>query len=103
MKAIGRIRRLVMPFMDGFAALMTPDYHESDWTDQEVGYAFAASVPMISVNLGRNPYGFIGKFQALASSWQAAPLEIAEILIKSEKMVRSYIEATKRCASFDDG
>lgn len=89
--------------MDAFVALLTPDYHDSDWTDQEVGYAYAAGVPMISVNLGKNPYGFIGKFQALASSWQRAPLEIAEILIKDEKMVASYIGATRRCASYDNG
>jgi len=48
--------------MDGFAALLTEGFHDSAWTDQEVGYALARGVPMIAVRLGRDPYGFIGKF-----------------------------------------
>jgi hypothetical protein len=35
--------------MDGFAALMTNGFHESDWTDQEVGFAFARGVPILAV------------------------------------------------------
>ncbi len=35
--------------MDGFAALMTPQYHDSDWTDQELGFAFARGVPIVGV------------------------------------------------------
>jgi hypothetical protein len=51
--------------MHGFVTLMTPDYHDSDWADQEVGYAVAQGVPIIAVTLGQDRYGFIGKFQAL--------------------------------------
>jgi hypothetical protein len=51
--------------MDGFVALMTEDFHDSNWTDQEVGYAFGRGVPIIAAQLGRVPYGFIGKFQGL--------------------------------------
>ncbi len=58
--------------MDAFIALVTEDFHESDWTDQEVGFAFARGVPLIAVKLGRDPYGFIGKFQALSCSWKKA-------------------------------
>jgi hypothetical protein len=50
--------------MDGFVALLTTEFHDSDWTDQEVGYALARRVPIISVRMGRDPYGFLGKFQA---------------------------------------
>ena len=31
--------------MDGFVALMTEKFHDSNWTDQEVGYAFARRRP----------------------------------------------------------
>ena len=55
--------------MDGFAALLTESFHESEWTDQEVGYALARGVPMIAVRLGKDPYGFIGRFQGLATNW----------------------------------
>jgi hypothetical protein len=39
--------------MDGFVALMTSGFHDSDWTDQEVGYALARGVPIIAVRLER--------------------------------------------------
>lgn len=45
-------------------ALLTPDFHESKWTDQEMGAAFARGVLLIPVDLGVTPYGFMGKFQA---------------------------------------
>ncbi len=51
--------------MDALVALMTEEFHDSNWTDQEVGFAFGRGVPIIAVRLGKDPYGFIGKFQAL--------------------------------------
>lgn len=89
--------------MDGFAALLTSDFHDSDWTDQEVGYALARGVPMIAVRLGRDPYGFIGKFQALSCSWADAPIAVVRILMKKDRMVSAYIAAARACTSFDLG
>lgn len=89
--------------MDGFVALMTENFHQSDWTDQEVGYAFAKKVPIVAVRLGRDPYGFIGKFQGLACSWGNAPLEIVKILIKNNLMFNNYLEALKTCPNWDAG
>lgn len=51
--------------MDGLTALLTDSFHESKWTDQEVGVAIGRSVPIIAVRLGLDPYGFIGKYQGL--------------------------------------
>lgn len=89
--------------MDGFVALMTEDFHDSDWTDQEVGYAVARGVPIIAVRLGKDPYGFIGKLQALSSTWQAAGEDIVKILIKNDQMLSAYIQALHACWSFDQG
>jgi TIR domain len=89
--------------MDAFVALLTEKFHESAWTDQEVGYALGCGVPMIAVKLQRDPYGFIGKFQALRSNWNEAPLEIVKILIKQPRMLDAYIGAVRDCTSFDDG
>ena len=47
-----------------FVALLTEDFSQSDWTDQEVGFAVAANVPIVPIRMGRNPYGFIEKYQA---------------------------------------
>lgn len=89
--------------MDALLALMTDEFHDSDWTDQEVGVAFGRGVPIISLRLGKDPYGFIGKFQALSCSLEAAPKEIVKILIKRERMLTAYISAVKNCRSFDEG
>ena len=89
--------------MDGFAALMTADFHDSDWTDQEIGYALARGIPVVPVRLERDPYGFLGKFQALASNWARAPEAIVVLLINNERMLRAYIGALRRCQNFDSG
>jgi hypothetical protein len=89
--------------MDAFVALMTDNFHESDWTDQEVGYAFARGIPIVAVRLGRDPYGFIGKFQGLASRWETAATDVAKIIIKQDRALSYYIHALKDCPSFDTG
>lgn len=50
---------------DLLVALMHQDFHESNWTDQEIGFVMGRGEPVFSVRLGRDPYGFIGKFQAI--------------------------------------
>ncbi|MBI4827769.1 MAG: toll/interleukin-1 receptor domain-containing protein [Nitrospinae bacterium] len=51
--------------MDALVALLTDDYHDSNWTDQEVGVAMGRGVPMIPIRLGLDPYGLMGKGQGL--------------------------------------
>ncbi len=89
--------------MDGFVALLTDNFHESYWTDQEVGYAFARGVPLISVRLGKDPYGFIGKFQALSCSWASAAEEIVRLLLKNDRAFSAYIKAIRACPNWDAG
>jgi hypothetical protein len=48
---------------DALVALMAEGFHKSYWTDQEVGFAFGRGLPIITVNMGEKPYGFIAKFQ----------------------------------------
>ena len=86
--------------MDAFVALMTPEFHDSLWTDQEVGVAIGRGVPIIAIKLGTNPYGFIGKFQALSCSWNNAAKEIVKILVKHDRMIDSFINAVENCTDF---
>ena len=51
--------------MDGLVALLSPGFNESRWCDQEIGVAIGRRLPIISVKRGLDPYGFIGKYQAL--------------------------------------
>lgn len=87
---------------DAFIAVLTEKFHESLWTDQEVGYALARGIPIIALRLGRDPYGFIGKFQALNCTWESAPTEIMKILIKQDRMVAAFADAAQKVRSFDE-
>ena len=49
---------------DGLVALLHPEFHQSNWTDQEIGYAMGRSISVFAVRFGQDPYGFIGRFQA---------------------------------------
>lgn len=89
--------------MDGLVALMTTNFHDSEWTDQEVGFAFARGVPIIAVRLGKDPYGFIGKFQGLSSNWPTAAEDIIKILIKNDRMFSAYVSALRNCPSWESG
>lgn len=89
--------------MDSLIAILSDNFHDSLWTDQEVGVAFGRDVPIISLKLGMDPYGFIGKFQALTCSWEKAAQEIVKILVKHELMLNAYIKAIQNCQNFDNG
>jgi TIR domain len=62
-------------------ALLTKEFHPSNWTDQEVGAAFGRGVLILPVALGVNPYGFIGKYQALGRALMP-PEEVAEKVVE---------------------
>jgi TIR domain len=87
--------------MDAFAALLTYTFHESEWTDQEMGFAFARGVPIVAVRLGRDPYGFIRKFQGLASSWSNCAVDLAKVLINNDRMLAAYLRALPACRNWD--
>lgn len=89
--------------MDAFVGLLTSEFHDSLWTDQEVGFAVGRGVPIIAVKLGKDPYGFIGKFQALTCNWQEIPKELVTLLITQARMLEAYISAAECCTSFDNG
>lgn len=89
--------------MDGFVAIMTEGFHDSLWTDQEVGFALARGVPVVALRMGKDPYGFLGKFQALTTGWGDAPEGIVKLLINRDRMFSAYLQALRTCTSFNDG
>jgi hypothetical protein len=52
--------------MEIFLALVTSDFHDSVWTNQEVGFAKSRGVPVVCLKVGADPKGFIADKQALA-------------------------------------
>lgn len=57
---------LALRSMHALLALVTPDFHASLWTDQEVGWAFGRGVLVVPVRLEADPYGFAGKVQGIS-------------------------------------
>lgn len=90
---------------DALVALLTENFHDSNWTDQEVGIAFGRKIPIISAKIDRDPYGFIGKFQAVACTWEGLAVNILKILFQryDERLIDSYITSISRCRSWDEG
>lgn len=55
--------------MDFMVALLSDDFYDSPWTNQEVGYALGKAVPVIVVKIGAiDPRGFMSPRQAIKSS-----------------------------------
>ncbi len=54
--------------MDFFISLHTKGFSQSMWCQQEVGFAVARGVEIISIRFDEDPTGFIGKYQALTAT-----------------------------------
>ena len=66
--------------MHSLAALITNDFRDSRWTDQEVGWALGRGVPGVPVRLGADPYGLAGKFQGVSGTLEQ-PETLAEAVV----------------------
>ncbi len=64
---------------DALVALMTEDFSDSAWTDQEIGIAIGRRVPIVSVRLGKDPYGFVGKYQGVVGRGKTPTQLAAEL------------------------
>jgi hypothetical protein len=66
---------------DALVALLHERFHESNWTDQEVGHVIGQGKFVISVRLGLDPYGFFGFVQGIAGI-SRQPLEVAREIVR---------------------
>lgn len=93
--------------MDALVAILVPGFAESKWTDQEVGVAIGRHVPIVPLKAGLDPYGFIGKYQALSVTGKkpdVVALEVIELLSAkppvSSKISRTLVEGLKLSSSW---
>jgi len=70
---------LALSTCDALIALLYDKFHESNWTDQEIGFAMGRGVPACSVLFGQRPYGFIGRFQAFNGNSKSVDVLAKEI------------------------
>ena len=55
--------------MEVMLVLLTDDFHDGSWTNQEIGFALGKGTPIVCVKVGVvDPRGFIGSRQALKGS-----------------------------------
>jgi nucleoside 2-deoxyribosyltransferase len=70
---------------DALVALLHPSFHASNWTDQEMGFVMGRGLPVFTVRLGQDPYGFIGRFQAF-NGLKKSPYKMAEELFDAYRV-----------------
>jgi hypothetical protein len=68
---------------DVFIPILTSKFHYSKWTDQEIGFALCRDILIVPLKVDTNPYGFMGKFQALP----LMPRDIEQTCIHIAKVV----------------
>ena len=106
--------------MEVMLVLLADDFHEGDWTDQEVGFALGKGIPIVCVKVGStDPKGFIGATQAINASLENIDdiaykvssvliretdqgSRIKEILIKLFVKSPHYIETMERLRRLKD-
>jgi TIR domain len=98
--------------MDAFLAFHTKGFSESHWTQQEIGFAVARGVKIISFEMGESPTGFISRRQALPRKNRTAEeiaREVNDILLNDDatrdRMILSaFMNATpnKETSTIDD-
>jgi len=100
---------LALRSMHGLLALITPDFHPSLWTDQEIGWAFGRGVLVVPVRLGADPYGFAGKVQGISGSLEqpkALAKAVFETLLANPQthgdVRRALSKAVCESASFNE-
>ena len=72
---------------EALCAFMTPTFHQSKWTDQEIGFCVRRRVLIIPIRVGMDPYGFIARYQALQGAGKSAEdlaVALFEILVSHD-------------------
>ena len=80
--------QLALHSMDALVAILTSDFHGSLWTDHEVGFALGKNTLVIPVRAGLDPYGLLGKIQALSGQLSQPSFlasKIVDLLAKNNK------------------
>lgn len=93
--------------MHALAALLTLGFHESNWTDQEMGWALGRGVLVLPVRVGIDPYGFAGKYQGISGSLEQPAVlasSIVEVLLANNQthgeMRRALVASFTNARSF---
>lgn len=96
--------------MDALVALISGDFINSRWCDQEVGIAIGKAKLVIPLRYGADPHGFMGKYQGIQTVGKGITVEsisekIFGVLIKNElsaqRMTDALVNRLTRSVSWD--
>jgi len=91
---------------DVFLALLSGNFASSEWTDQESGIAVALGKVIVPVKVNLDPYGFIGKYQALRWDFEEPKLSLGKLVKvlfeKKQLTVEGLIRGFAESYSYDD-
>jgi TIR domain len=95
-------------------AVVTQDFRESAWCDQEMGFCIARSICIVPLLFGLDPHGFLGGFQGVklqpyanprSGAWEAGT-KVFEILAARpdtrERMVPCVVRRYSASYSYDN-
>ncbi len=95
--------------MQALTALITPDFRDSAWADQEIGWALGSDVFVLPVRRGADPYGFLGEVQGIQSVGKSVgqvAVEVFEALLRDSATRGTLLEAVvagfERSASYQE-
>ncbi len=94
--------------MDAMSAIITPDFPESRWCDQEVGFAIGRGKLVVPLCKDALPHGFLGKYQGFKTKGLVPP-EVAEQLVdilighpqSAERMADALVERMATSKNWD--
>jgi nucleoside 2-deoxyribosyltransferase len=94
---------------DALVALLHDGFRESDWCDQEVGFALGRGVPVVPLHFDLYPYGFFGSVQAIRNAGtqevKALARDLTLILVQdkrtADKLTMAVVEQLADATSFD--
>ncbi len=82
---------------DCMLILLHQGYSSSIWCNQEVGFALGREIPHVSIRLGEDPSGFIGKWQAYTPTIPINyPVEASKII----KLIRDQASKSESIRSW---
>lgn len=94
---------------DLLIALVYPKFHDSDWCDQEIGWALGRGIPVFTIRLGSDPKGFVSRFQAFTGNGKTAEAIGEEILdaaithkVLQEKIAEAIVTMFVESAHFHE-
>jgi hypothetical protein len=95
--------------MDALAAIISPDFFESRWCDQEVGFAFGRSKLVVPICKDAIPHGFLGKYQGFKTQGLVPSVvaeKLANILVEhpltTQRMTDALVERMVASGSWED-